>query len=54
MVLNLGAQAQYVSRPMRYALQGHVVLSTYLDRADEVVQNIITLRGDEGVIVTFG
>ena len=27
---------------MSLSLQGHIVLSTYLDRADEVVQHVIT------------
>ena len=52
-VLNFGKQTQsFASNELR--IQGRVALSTYLDRADEVVQNIMTLRGDEGVIVTFG
>jgi alpha-glucosidase len=51
-VLNFGGQSQtFASNEVR--LQGRIALSTYLDRAEEVVQNIIMLRGDEGVIVTF-
>jgi alpha-glucosidase len=49
-VLNLGPQPQlFESRQVE--IQGHVVLSTHLDRADETVRGTIELRGDEGVIV---
>jgi alpha-glucosidase len=51
-VLNLGPQPDTFASD-QVQLQGHVVLSTYLDRAGEVVRRIITLRGDEGVIVTL-
>jgi alpha-glucosidase len=51
-VLNLGAQPHTFASD-QVQLQGHVVLSTYLDRADEAVHRVITLRGDEGVIVTL-
>jgi alpha-glucosidase len=51
-VLNLGAQPHTFASD-QVQLQGHVVLSTYLDRAGEVVRRIITLRGDEGVIATL-
>jgi hypothetical protein len=52
-VLNLGAQAHTFASD-QVQLQGHVVFSTHLDRAaGEVVRRIITLRGDEGVIVTL-
>jgi alpha-glucosidase len=51
-VLNFG------SRPQTFAsdqvqLQGHVVLSSHLDRAGEDVRGIMTLRGNEGLIVTL-
>jgi alpha-glucosidase len=50
-VLNFGAEARtFASNAV--PLQGRVLLSTYLDRADEVLQHMITLRPDEGVIVT--
>jgi hypothetical protein len=29
------------------------VLSTYLDRGDEVVRDVVILRANEGVIVTL-
>jgi alpha-glucosidase len=51
-LLNFAAQSQtFASNELR--LQGRLILSTYLDRADERVRDTITLRGDEGVIVTF-
>jgi alpha-glucosidase len=49
-VLNLGPQPDTFASD-QVQLQGHVVLSTYLDRADEAVHRVITLRGNEGVIV---
>jgi alpha-glucosidase len=49
-VMNLGPQPHtFVSGQVQ--LQGHIVLSTHLDRANEVVHHMITLRGNEGVIV---
>jgi alpha-glucosidase len=51
-VLNLGTQP-HMFKSDRVQLQGQVVLSTHLDRADEAVRGAIPLRGDEGVIVTF-
>jgi alpha-glucosidase len=52
MVLNLGPQPQ-VFESHQIAIQGHVALSTHLDRADEMVRGTIELRGAEGVIVTL-
>jgi alpha-glucosidase len=50
-VLNLGAQPHtFVSDQVR--IQGHLVLSTHLDRGDESIRGNIALRGNEGVIVT--
>ena len=51
-VLNLGAQPHTFASD-QVQLQGHIVLSTHLDRANEVVHRMITLRGNEGVIVTL-
>jgi hypothetical protein len=51
-MLNLEAQPHTFASD-QVQLQGHVVLSTYLDRAGEIVRRIITLRGDEGVIATL-
>jgi alpha-glucosidase len=49
-VLNLGGQPQHFDL---YQVAGtqKVVLSTYLDRAGEVVQDVLPLRRDEGVIL---
>ena len=49
-VLNLGGQPQHFDL---YQVAGaqKVVLSTSLDRAGEVVQGVLTLREDEGVIL---
>ena len=49
-VLNLGPQPHTFASD-QVQLQGHITLSTYLDHADEVVHRVVTLRGDEGVIV---
>jgi alpha-glucosidase len=49
-VLNLGTQPQ-VFESHQVKIEGPVVLSTHLDRADETVHGAIELRGDEGVIV---
>jgi alpha-glucosidase len=48
--LNLAPHPQVFESPQK-TLQGHVVLSTHVDRADERVHGTITLRGDEGVIL---
>ena len=49
-VLNLGSQPQVWELP-HMEIQGHIELSTHLDRAAETVHGMIELRGDEGVIV---
>jgi alpha-glucosidase len=49
-VLNLGRQPQHFDLCQVAGTQ-RVVLSTYLDGAGEVVQGILSLRGDEGVIL---
>jgi alpha-glucosidase len=51
-VLNFGAQPHIFASDQVH-LQGHIVLSSYLDRANEAVSGMITLRGDEGVILTL-
>jgi alpha-glucosidase len=51
-VLNLGAQPHTFASD-QVVIQGYIILSTHLDRANEVVHRMITLRGDEGVIVTL-
>jgi alpha-glucosidase len=45
-VLNLGHEQARVSHS-----SGRVLLSTYLDRAGENVENSVALRADEGIIV---
>ena len=49
-VLNLGGQPQHFDLCQGASTQ-KVVLSTYLDRAGEVVQDMLPLRRDEGVIL---
>jgi alpha-glucosidase len=49
-VLNLGGQPQHFDLCQVSGAQ-KVVLSTYLDRAGEVVQDRLPLRKDEGVIL---
>jgi alpha-glucosidase len=49
-VLNLGGQPQHFDL-CQVAGTHKVVLSTYLDRAGEVVQGVLPLRADEGVIL---
>src|SRR5262249_44630483 len=49
-VLNLGGQPQHFDLCQVAGTQ-KVVLSTYLDRAGEVVQGVLPLRRDEGVIL---
>jgi alpha-glucosidase len=49
-VLNLGRQPQHFDLCQVAGMQ-RVVVSTYLDRAGEVVQGMLSLRGDEGVIL---
>jgi len=49
-VLNLESQPQ-VLESRRVEIQGHIELSTHLDRTAETVHGTIALRGDEGVIV---
>jgi alpha-glucosidase len=49
-VLNLGSEPQRFAPPQP-GIHGSILLSTHLDRADEVARGIIDLRGDEGVIV---
>jgi alpha-glucosidase len=49
-VLNLGGQPQHFDL-CQIAGTHKVVLSTYLDRAGEVVQGVLPLRADEGVIL---
>src|SRR4029077_20399219 len=44
--LNLGHEQTRVSHP-----SGRVLLSTYLDRAGEDVDESVSLRADEGIIV---
>jgi alpha-glucosidase len=51
-VLNLGAQPHSFTSD-QVQIQGHVALSTHLDRVNEDVRGTIALRGDEGVIVTL-
>jgi alpha-glucosidase len=51
-VLNLGSEPQRFERRQMEG-QGRIMLSTHLDRADEVVRETIALRGDEGVIVSL-
>jgi alpha-glucosidase len=49
-VLNLGGQPQHFDLG-QVAGTHQVVLSTYLDRAGEVIQDVLPLRRDEGVIL---
>jgi alpha-glucosidase len=49
-VLNLGGQPQHFDLCQVAGTQ-KVVLSTYPDRAGEVVQDVLPLRRDEGVIL---
>jgi alpha-glucosidase len=49
-VLNLCGQPQRFDLNQVAGAQ-KVVLSTYLDRAGEVAQGLLTLRGDEGIIL---
>ena len=49
--LNLGPEPTTFESP---EIEGRLVLSTHLDREDEVVEGAIELRGDEGVIVAEG
>jgi alpha-glucosidase len=49
-VLNLGGQSQHFDLG-QVAGTHKVILSTYLDRAGEVVQDVLPLRRDEGVIL---
>jgi alpha-glucosidase len=49
-VLNLGSQPQ-VWESRQVEIQGHIGLSTHLDRAAEAVYGTIELRSDEGVVV---
>jgi alpha-glucosidase len=51
-VLNLGAQPNSFTSD-QVQLQGHVALSTHLDRVNEDIRGTVALRGDEGVIVTL-
>ena len=44
--LNLGHEPAQVSHP-----SGQVLLSTYLDRAGENVDESVSLRADEGIVV---
>ena len=48
-VLNLGSEPQAL--PLTTLGEGKIVLSTYIDRDSEKVQDRIALRGDEGVVV---
>jgi len=52
-VLNLGPAPAVFDLPSR-ELHGRIVLSTFLDRDGEAVNDALSLRGDEGVIVRLG
>jgi alpha-glucosidase len=51
--LNLGSQPQQL-RLRHMEGQGHIVLSTHLDRSGAVGREMIELRGDEGLIIALG
>ncbi len=46
-LLNLGSEPRHVPAPRG----GQIVLSTYLDRRGENVEDFLTLRPAEGVVV---
>jgi alpha-glucosidase len=52
-VLNFGEDPLVAELPRR-ALVARVLLSTYLDRDDEPIDGVISLRGAEGLIAVLG
>jgi alpha-glucosidase len=52
-VLNFGEDPLVAELPER-ASAARVVLSTHLDRDDEIIDGIISLRGDEGLVAVLG
>lgn len=51
--LNLGTEARAFDSG-RVADGGRIALSTHLDRSGETVRGAISLRGDEGIVVSCG
>lgn len=51
-LLNLGHQPETIALP-EDARGGHILLSTNLDRDGEQVESVITIRRDEGLILTL-